>query len=83
MVLEDILNTHQRPKMEVYGDYLYIVFKMLYLNGAHHEGGPEAPGGGENTSGNGAGEIVAEQVQPDPDRQHRHLVSGETRAMFF
>ncbi len=30
LVLEDILNTDQRPKMEVYGDYLYIVLKMLY-----------------------------------------------------
>lgn len=30
LVMEDILNTDQRPKMEVYGDYLYIVLKMLY-----------------------------------------------------
>ena len=30
LVLEDILNTDQRPKMEVYGDYLYVVLKMLY-----------------------------------------------------
>ena len=30
LVLEDILNTDQRPKMEVYGDYIYIVLKMLY-----------------------------------------------------
>lgn len=29
LVLEDILNTDQRPKMEDYGDYLYIVLKML------------------------------------------------------
>lgn len=29
LVLEDIVNTTQRPKMEDYGDYLYIVFKML------------------------------------------------------
>jgi len=29
LVLEDILNTDQRPKMEVYGDYIYIVLKML------------------------------------------------------
>jgi magnesium transporter len=31
LVLEDILNTDQRPKMEEYGDYLYLVFKMLYF----------------------------------------------------
>ncbi|HEY3374214.1 MAG TPA: magnesium/cobalt transporter CorA [Candidatus Aquicultor sp.] len=30
LVLEDILNTNQRPKVEDYGDYLYIVLKMLY-----------------------------------------------------
>jgi magnesium transporter len=29
LVLEDILNTEQRPKIEDYGDYLYIVVKML------------------------------------------------------
>jgi magnesium transporter len=29
LVLEDILNTDQRPKMEVHGDYIYIVLKML------------------------------------------------------
>ncbi|MFA7243252.1 MAG: magnesium/cobalt transporter CorA [Sulfuricellaceae bacterium] len=29
LVMEDILNTDQRPKMEDYGDYLYIVLRML------------------------------------------------------
>lgn len=29
LVLEDIVNTNQRPKLEDYGDYLYIVLKML------------------------------------------------------
>jgi len=32
LVLEDILNTDQRPKMEVYGGYVYIVLKVLYGN---------------------------------------------------
>ena len=32
LVLEDILNTDQRPKMEDYGDYLYIVLRMLSYN---------------------------------------------------
>jgi magnesium transporter len=36
LVLEDILNTYQRPKMEDHGDYLYIVLKML-----HNEKSPE------------------------------------------
>jgi magnesium transporter len=29
LVLEDILNTDQRPKMEDFGDYVFIVLKML------------------------------------------------------
>jgi magnesium transporter len=33
LVLEDILNTDQRPKMEDYGDYLYIVLKTLFMAG--------------------------------------------------
>jgi len=30
LLLEDILNTEQRPKMEDYGDYIFVVLKMLY-----------------------------------------------------
>src|SRR4030066_824138 len=30
LVMEDILNTDQRPKVEDYKDYLYIVLKMLH-----------------------------------------------------
>src|SRR4030042_1307110 len=37
LVLEDILNTDQRPKMEDYGDYVYIVLKMLSRNGKSNE----------------------------------------------
>lgn len=33
LVLEDILNTHQRPKFEEYDDYLYIVLKCLLPEG--------------------------------------------------
>ncbi|MDI6854681.1 MAG: magnesium/cobalt transporter CorA [Deltaproteobacteria bacterium] len=29
LVVEDILNTNQRPKLEDYGDYLYLVLKMI------------------------------------------------------
>lgn len=32
LVLEDILNTNQRPKIENYDSYLYLVFKMLNFN---------------------------------------------------
>ncbi|MDD2319992.1 MAG: magnesium/cobalt transporter CorA [Geobacteraceae bacterium] len=34
LVVEDILNTDQRPKLEDYGDYLYIVFRALTCNGS-------------------------------------------------
>ena len=32
LMLEDIVNTEQRPKMEDYGDQLFLVMKMLSLN---------------------------------------------------
>jgi magnesium transporter len=32
LVLEDIVNTVQRPKIEDYGDYLFIVLRMLRLS---------------------------------------------------
>lgn len=32
LVLEDILNTGQRPKVEEFEDYLFITLKMFYLN---------------------------------------------------
>jgi magnesium transporter len=36
LVLEDVVNTEQRPKMEDYDNYLFIVMKMLYAAGAQH-----------------------------------------------
>ena len=35
LVLEDILNTHQRPKVEDYNDYLYIVLKLFDVTDDH------------------------------------------------
>ena len=32
LALEDVLNTGQRPKVEQYDDYLFIVVQMLYLD---------------------------------------------------
>jgi len=29
LVVKDILNTDQRPKMEDFGSYIYIVLKMI------------------------------------------------------
>jgi magnesium transporter len=37
LVLEDIANTGQRPKVEDYGGYLYIVMRMLSLHAAMQE----------------------------------------------
>ena len=37
LVLEDVLNTDQRPKIEDYGDYIYIVLKMISHNDKNHE----------------------------------------------
>jgi len=34
---EDILNTEQRPKVEEYPEYIYIVFKMIYPDGKGNE----------------------------------------------
>ena len=32
LVLEDILNTRQRPKMEAYDDHIFVVLKMLQFD---------------------------------------------------
>lgn len=37
LIIEDILNTDQRPKMEDFDEYIYIVLKMLYYNGNSNE----------------------------------------------
>lgn len=37
LILEDILNTDQRPKMEDFGEYIYIVLKMLKYDNRKNE----------------------------------------------
>lgn len=37
LVLEDIANTGQRPKMEDFEDYIFVVLKMLYYNEKENE----------------------------------------------
>ena len=32
LVLEDIVNTHQRPKFDEYDDYVYMVSRVIYFN---------------------------------------------------
>lgn len=36
LVIEDILNTTQRPKIEAYDNYIYLVLQMLTLDDEHH-----------------------------------------------
>ncbi len=36
LVIEDIVSPHQRPKMEDFGEYVYIVFKMLQYDEKEH-----------------------------------------------
>jgi magnesium transporter len=68
LVLSDIVNTRQRPKVEDYDDYLFVVLKMIYHgNHTYQPGGDTVrnhtdsksdinPGNRHN------GEITAEQV---------------------
>jgi magnesium transporter len=37
LILEDIVNTSQRPKIEDFGTHIFIVLKMLYQVGDNHE----------------------------------------------
>ena len=37
LLLEDILHTEQRPKMEDFGEYIFFVLKMLYFDDESHE----------------------------------------------
>jgi len=37
LILEDILNTDQRPKVEITDDYIFIVLKMLSYDSEKHE----------------------------------------------
>ena len=37
LVVEDILNTNQRPKLEDFGGYMYIVLKMIFLTDPRQE----------------------------------------------
>jgi len=37
LVLEDIVNTEQRPKLEDFGDHIFVVLKMLYYDKEKNE----------------------------------------------
>jgi len=37
LILEDIMDTDQRPKVKDFGDYIFIILKMLYFNHKSNE----------------------------------------------
>ncbi len=37
LIVEDIVSSQQRPKMEDFGDYIFIVLKMFYFDEANNE----------------------------------------------
>ena len=41
LVLEDILNTNQRPKIDDYGDYLFMVARFFEVDGDSHQIGSD------------------------------------------
>ncbi len=41
LVLEDILNTNQRPKIDDYGDYLFMVARFFEIDGENHQIGSD------------------------------------------
>ncbi len=59
LVLEDIANTDQRPKLEDYGDYVYVVLRLLHDGAVASGDGRDA--GGRAPQGAVAG-TAAEQV---------------------
>jgi magnesium transporter len=80
LVLEDILNTDQRPKLDDYGEYLFAVLKMLRHN--------DQSGEMEAEQVNlilGAGFVVSLQEKPgdvfDPIRERIRSGTGRIRKM--
>jgi len=78
LTLEDIANTHQRPKIEDYGDYLYVAVRMI------------APGDGEFHSEQvslvlGRDYVVSFQEEPgdvfERIRERLHAGAGRLRSV--
>lgn len=82
LVLEDILNTNQRPKLEDYGDYLYIVLKTFaYKN----SGAEEALESDQVSLVLGKNFVLtfleADGTQFDSVRERLHLGKGQIRKL--
>ncbi|MBP6875671.1 MAG: magnesium/cobalt transporter CorA [Candidatus Eisenbacteria bacterium] len=79
LVLEDIVHTHQRPKLEDYDDYLYIVVKMLDYDENQNELTAE-----QMSLVLGPNYVVSIQEFPgdffDPVRERIRLGKGRSRA---
>lgn len=80
VVLEDILNTDQRPRMEDLDDYVYITFKMLDYNRTNQEVVAE-----QVNLILGSGFVITFQEQPgdvfDPTRERIKRGRGRVRQM--
>ncbi len=72
LALEDVLDTGQRPKVEQFDDYLFIVVKMLYLD-------PEREIGGEQVS-MFLGKTFLITLQEEPERDVFGPVRGRIRS---
>jgi magnesium transporter len=77
LTLEDIANIHQRPKIEDYGDYLYVAIRML---------SPEGIGGFRSEQISlvlGKGYVISFQEEPgdafDHIRERLHAGAGRLR----
>jgi magnesium transporter len=72
LILEDILNTEQRPKVEDHGDYLYIVLKRFTLA----ETAPAGARTGQPRAGLGGCTLSRKGGAP-PGSNPRPLASGK------
>ncbi len=78
LLLEDIVNTRQRPKVDEYADYLFVVLKMLYMQ---EEDG--SLGGEQVSLVVGRNFVISFQEQPgdvfDPIRSRIRGAKGRIR----
>ena len=80
LVLEDVLNTEQRPKLDDYGEYLFVVLKMLHYDDQSGEMETE-----QISLVLGANFVVSLQEKPgdafDPVRERIKSGKGRIRKM--
>jgi magnesium transporter len=78
LVLEDILNTNQRPKIDDYGDYLFLVARFFEIDGDEINSDQVSLVLGRNF-------VLTFQERPsgrfDPVRERLRQVRGQTRKL--